>query len=125
MASSSMGWSGCSLSSTPRCGQARIGRSRSCGGYIPKADSRQRPLAIPTLRDRVAQMAATIVLEPILEAHFRGSSYGFRPKRSVTQALETLRVHGGRGGNHVLDAGNPHARLNGGLANSRPLTGHK
>jgi RNA-directed DNA polymerase len=59
---------------------------------IPKPRGGKRPLGIPTVRDRVAQAAAKIVLEPIFEADFLSCSYGFRPKRSATQAMERLRT---------------------------------
>ena len=59
---------------------------------IPKPQGGKRPLGIPAVRDRVAQQAAKIVLEPIFEAGFAPCSYGFRPGRSATQAMERLRT---------------------------------
>ena len=59
---------------------------------IPKPRGGVRPLGIPTVRDRVAQAAAKIVLEPIFEADFLSCSYGFRPKRSAVLAMERLRT---------------------------------
>jgi RNA-directed DNA polymerase len=71
---------------------------------IPKPDGSKRPLGIPTVKDRVAQAAAKIVLEPLFEADFLDCSYGFRPRRSATDAMERCRVGFIEGNQFVFEA---------------------
>jgi len=71
---------------------------------IPKPDGSQRPLGIPTIRDRVVQMAVKIMIEPIFEADFCDCSYGFRPKRSAHDAVDDVVNALFKGHCHVIDA---------------------
>lgn len=85
---------------------------------IPKADGSMRALGIPTIRDRVAQMAVKLVIEPIFEADFCAHSYGFRPKRSAHDAVDDIATTLWAGYTQVIDAdlskyfdSIPHAKL--------------
>ena len=72
--------------------------------FIAKGDGKQRPLGIPTVKDRVVQMAVKLMIEPLFEADFKDNSYGFRPKRSAKMALEEVRKACNNKGYYVIDA---------------------
>lgn len=72
--------------------------------WIEKENGGKRPLGIPTIKDRVAQQACKIVIEPIWEAGFDGSSHGFRPKRSAADAVSEIKENLKSGMHDVYDA---------------------
>src|ERR1035437_2023660 len=67
-------------------------------------ETENNPILVDKVRDRVVQTAAKIVIEPIFEADFEASSFGFRPRKSATEALETIRIAGNQGNDFVVDA---------------------
>ena len=71
---------------------------------IPKPDGGERPLGIPTVRDRVVQQATKLVVEPIFEAEFEPNAYGYRPRRGALDAVQEVQASILRGERHVVDA---------------------